>query len=419
MASILKIIPNLTCEVYLDGEYQGLATVSSIFKIELRKGYYLLEFINQQDSSDKIVTDYHMKENDIDDLIHVDLLSVQNKRIEEIKEIERRSKSCHIITIEDKNSPKSVLDGIYVIGEPDNYKVKARYEIHDSDTGEIIELDQTYDRVHEFKEGLARVSKYIGYGDYQYGYIDTYGKIAIPLKYDDAGDFHEGLAWVSDNAIYHDYKYINQKDETVIKIKVPSLPSDFVNGYAKIKCDNENRFSGGEYSTSWDVIINKYGDRVIDHIAIPLKYDWFGSRLLEPSWNDGNYETCWAINTNEFQHDLLLVRSCGRYGYIDRSLQEVIPLQYSEATLFDRNGLAAARLDKWGIIDELGNNIVPHQYDYIGKFRNGFAACYIIDAENTKIKKWGVLDMSGVEIVPCEYKDADQALQILANSRKE
>lgn len=44
MASILKIIPNLTCEVYLDGEYQGLATVSSIFKIELRKGYYLLKF---------------------------------------------------------------------------------------------------------------------------------------------------------------------------------------------------------------------------------------------------------------------------------------------------------------------------------------------------------------------------------------
>lgn len=160
------------------------------------------------------------------------------------------------------------------------------------------------------------------------------------------------------------------------------------------------------------MVINKYGNRIVDHIAIPLKYDWFISELLEPSLNEGDYTTCWLIDTNKFQRNLLLVRSDDKYGYINRSTQEVIPLQYSKATSFDENGLAAACLDKWGIIDINGNNIVPHKYDYISKFRNGLAVCYIID-DKIKIKKWGVLCMSGIEAVPCEYENASQALQML------
>lgn len=404
MLSTVKIIPDSNCEFWLDGEYQGVLIANEIFKIELRKGRYAFEFTSQQNKNDKLAIDYYMQENDIEDLIRIDLITIQKNRIIKEQEIVRRAKSCHI-----RKVSCDPVKGVC-------YKKTYRYEIFDSDTQETIELDPTFYSVNEFCCGLALVSKFYGAGlpidNIEYGYINTYGEIVIPLKYNDAGDFHEGLAWVSDNAIYHEYKYINKKGETIIDINHPSQPSDFVNGLAKIICDDSISFCGGECSTEWDVVINKYGNRIVDHIAIPLKYDWFISELLEPSLNEGDYTTCWLIDTNKFQRNLLLVRSDDKYGYINRSTQEVIPLQYSKATSFDENGLAAACLDKWGIIDINGNNIVPHKYDYISKFRNGLAVCYIID-DKIKIKKWGVLCMSGIEAVPCEYENASQALQML------
>lgn len=75
-----------------------------------------------------------------------------------------------------------------------------------------------YDHVEDFSEQLALVAKDTGKTDsdgdpiWQYGYIDTKGKIALPLKYDYATSFINGSAMViADDSIY----FINKKGERV------------------------------------------------------------------------------------------------------------------------------------------------------------------------------------------------------------
>ena len=61
------------------------------------------------------------------------------------------------------------------------------------------------------------------------------------------------------------------------------------------------------------------------------------------------------------------------------------------------NGFAEVMINgKWGFIDESGKEVVPLIYDYIESFENGFAEVMIND-------KWGFIDESGKEVVPLIY----------------
>ena len=44
MHSILKILVDQRCQIYCDYKLEGEASPNSLFKIELRKGTYILEF---------------------------------------------------------------------------------------------------------------------------------------------------------------------------------------------------------------------------------------------------------------------------------------------------------------------------------------------------------------------------------------
>src|SRR4051812_21964909 len=63
--------------------------------------------------------------------------------------------------------------------------------------GKVI-LKPTYDKINEFREGLALVAVKNGsiMNMYHYGFIDKTGKEVIPVKYDYASGFSEGLAGV-------------------------------------------------------------------------------------------------------------------------------------------------------------------------------------------------------------------------------
>ena len=62
-------------------------------------------------------------------------------------------------------------------------------------------LNAKYDRVTQFDDGLARVSK-----NSRHGYVDTLGKVVVPLVYDDAVRFHNGYAAVGKGG-YEDRKW--------------------------------------------------------------------------------------------------------------------------------------------------------------------------------------------------------------------
>jgi hypothetical protein len=54
-----------------------------------------------------------------------------------------------------------------------------------------------------------------------------------------------------------------------------------------------------------------------------------------------------------------LVKLDNKWGYIDKSGKEIIPLRYDDGRIF-MDGLAAVKLNnKWGFIDKTGKEVVP------------------------------------------------------------
>lgn len=87
-----------------------------------------------------------------------------------------------------------------------------------------------------------------------------------------------------------------------------------------------------------------------------------------------------------------------KYGFVDSTGKEVIPLKYESASSFSE-GLAAVKLNgKTGFIDKKGKTVVPFKYDSACDFQQGLAAVELK-------KKWGLVNKAGKEIVKPQYDE--------------
>jgi len=85
-----------------------------------------------------------------------------------------------------------------------------------------------------------------------------------------------------------------------------------------------------------------------------------------------------------------------KQGYIDETGKIVIPLQFAEAYPF-REGLAGARIDeKFGYIDKTGAFVIQPQFDHVEPFFEGLAA--VMAGE-----KWGYIDRTGKYVVEPQF----------------
>jgi hypothetical protein len=83
--------------------------------------------------------------------------------------------------------------------------------------------------------------------------------------------------------------------------------------------------------------------------------DSTGSIILKPSYDDAY----------PFSEGLAPVSSGGKWGYIDKSGNLVVPLQYRIAHM-SIEGVASVLLSdsgKWGYIDKTGGFVLPPIYD--------------------------------------------------------
>lgn len=71
MSSVLKILVDIPCQVYCDYEFKGNASPNSMFRLELRKGKYILEFKNEERTL--FTKEYEIAANDEDFLLKIDL----------------------------------------------------------------------------------------------------------------------------------------------------------------------------------------------------------------------------------------------------------------------------------------------------------------------------------------------------------
>lgn len=124
------------------------------------------------------------------------------------------------------------------------------------------------------------------------------------------------------------------------------------------------------------------------------KYDFLNNSgaLLskEPYTND------WLRNVSE---ERLSVSRGGKYGFMDLSGNEVIPLIYDDSYSFNEGRAAVCKGGKWGFIDKAGTEAILPIYDQVdSSFSNGLAAAFLNG-------KWGLIDKGGNVIIPFEYDD--------------
>ena len=102
---------------------------------------------------------------------------------------------------------------------------------------------------------------------------------------------------------------------------------------------------------------------------------------------------------DDFNEGLARVESNGKYGFIDKTGEEVIPLEYDDAESFSE-GLAVVYLNwKYGFIDKTGKEITPMKYNSAFTFSEGLAVVLLNG-------KWGFIDKTGEEVIPLKYDGA-------------
>ncbi|MCL2775730.1 MAG: WG repeat-containing protein [Oscillospiraceae bacterium] len=297
-----------------------------------------------------------------------------------------------------------------------------------------------YGSIYNFSEGLALVSDK---ATYNYGYIDTTGKLVVPCIYDYALSFSEGLATVRKDG---KCGYIDKTGNVVIPFMDVGIAYEFHNGIAMMidkngygvwidKTGKEVRSTNN--ADNWLTVVQKDGkwgyidetgkevvpciyDNVIilsDGFAVQKDDKWGyidkTGKLVLPCIYD-------SIDYNNFKDGLVLVQKDGKYGYIDETDKEVIPCVYDNAVPFSE-GLAAVadetgsisigmgREDptySWGFINTNGEIVIPLMYDNAGSVNGGYNTASSFNegvANVIKDGKMGTIDQTGKVVVPFKY----------------
>lgn len=257
-------------------------------------------------------------------------------------------------------------------------------------TGKIV-VEPQYINVGAFSDGLAPVNVAKPDDlDGTYGYIDKTGAMAISPQFPWAGLFTEGRAWVTTktpgvswsidkqgNEVVSTYSYVYPDNYYKDGITPGTVRDEFGiidkdgNVVAKVPgsvmTEGNSIFVGSweilEHSTFSDGLYPLY-DLSMPHtddgfwpqgfidttgnFAIPAQTEW----KVCQKFSDGMCCVYQGDSINSFEL---------KYGYIDKTGEVVIPVQYYKATMFNHGYAIAATGDMienhFYIIDKSGNNV--------------------------------------------------------------
>jgi hypothetical protein len=240
-------------------------------------------------------------------------------------------------------------------------------------SGKEIVPFTTYAYIGAFKKGICAVNVGGNLKEFnqvewsaqessgKWGFINTTGKVIIPIKYDWVSGFKEGLAFFKHNK---KWGFINEKGEEVIAAKYDHIQYDIFDF-------SENNF----YMAKLE---NK-------HCYINLK----GKQITPPI-----YDELFGFKENGYSK----VRMDKRFGYIDKYGKTLIEVKFEAIGAVKGLTLEAKLNNKWGIIDTLGNTIVPFEYDNMDQRGEPIRV--------SKNNKWGFINKKGTELVALIYDDA-------------
>ncbi|MBU1718411.1 MAG: WG repeat-containing protein, partial [Bacteroidetes bacterium] len=99
----------------------------------------------------------------------------------------------------------------------------------------------------------------------------------------------------------------------------------------------------------------------------------------------------------DFNGGLAAVMQNGKWGFINPTNNVIVPFQFEEVRPFSKSGLAAVMKNgKWGFINRYNSMIIKSEYDEVSDFSFGLVRA-------RKGKKWGFLSTTGEVAIPFEY----------------
>ena len=221
-----------------------------------------------------------------------------------------------------------------------------------------IKTQYYYDRIGDFKEGLAIVSL-----NGKYGYINADGKEVIPPIYNAASPFHKGLAEVkfknTRRIIDTCGKTIESYNEpvkitTICEKKAEKKAEEkiWLNGLCKVKLGKKwglSDASGNEIIAPKYAEIEKFN---ADYLQVKLNGKWslvdmFGNEKIPPIYNA----------YGKFGKGLIQVKKNRKWDLVNMNGKEVTEIKYDEIS-----GKAVRVGHLWGLLDENGNEIVAPKY---------------------------------------------------------
>ncbi len=278
------------------------------------------------------------------------------------------------------------------------------------------QIGSPWDAAEAFTEGRGLVTSYEGGSKFLHGYVDTSGKVVIPVTFAGARLFSEGLAAV---LVDGKWGYIDRDGKMVIPPRFAEADV-FRGGRAVVR-------TGADYGKN-SGLIDKTGKFVVEP-----KYEQIG-RVGETFWSVGGLDTTYRGNGeppplarlvdadghlvskqayNSFgalQDGLMSVCRNDRCGFMDMSGKLVIPLKYKSAGDF-QEGLAAVTSDgiRYGFIDRDGKLVLAARYESLGPRKEQFSPGPFVDGLAPAGCKghWGFIDKTGSWAIPPVYRLAE------------
>ncbi|MBO5408486.1 MAG: WG repeat-containing protein [Clostridia bacterium] len=149
--------------------------------------------------------------------------------------------------------------------------------------------------------------------------------------------------------------------------------------------------------------------------AFGISVDWFGDkRTVTIGSDDGVYED------PLFHNGLVMVQQDGKWGYVNKKGELVIPCQFSEVQNFYEERAVITdsyvetsdlhfpySLPRFSYIDMTGERITEELFDGAEPFSQGLAAVKTNG-------KWGYINKNGTLVIPPQFDDADHFCEGLA-----
>ena len=205
------------------------------------------------------------------------------------------------------------------------------------------------------------------------GYIDTAGKVIIPLKYDECNEFQSGTAtvWMGQSC-----GLIDKKGKILIPIKYSLIDETWDADVVQVSIYNE--------ATQ----IPKFGLMTRTGKALlPVSYDQIGQ----------------IINGST------IIQQAKLYGYFIINTKLIIPGKYDKAENFSQGFAAVSINKKWGFIDQNGKLAIPLEYDRVTPLESGY----------TEVRKNGVSSIFSKQLKTTTQPGGTKEFELVATSLKQ